>query len=313
MDTTPCSVLSSPLYAWTRAYFGDVYFDIRSAFLRGASMARRDRYTIGHVYQPTTPRQPYGRRAFSRPLVEELPHWVSIRFPVEVPAADVPMVAGGAHRVAVPMPHGGVRWLLECPRCQRHVSRLYYRADLWDSAPFNHCGWRPGLCRTCWGFRYASQYTGRRPEAAKERVEALRRAAVATHDPKTRRRRLERVRKLNALRIVRIMRYNGRKTEAFILGAVPALIRFDARIQRSWLRATTVMRRESVGQRAQLALDIALNAERWAAAGDTHCAEFANWAASTRLASLGGDAETIAAIPPGEQPADDILSPDQLE
>jgi hypothetical protein len=213
-------------------------------------MPRQPRTYIGHIYQPRE-RRPYGHRVTSHDLLEEQPWYVSVVFANKPAPPDMPMspgAPGGARRVAVHMPRGGVRWVLECPHCGRHVDRLYYRPDQRD-----WWTWRAGLCRTCWGFRYASQYTGRRPEASQERTADLRRVARRTHDAERRQRRLERVHQVETIRLVRAVRHDRRASCALNLGVLPAMLRFDARIQRAWVEVLDAALREPEDQRAALA------------------------------------------------------------
>ncbi len=261
-------------------------------------MARHDRYTLGHLYQPTTPRRAYGRRAPSCLLVEQLPRSVGVYLAHDPMALSTPCAPGGARRIAVPMPHGGVRWLLECPRCERHVDRLYYRPDLRDDPAFKQ--WRSGCCRTCWGFRYRSQYQGRRPEAARERVHAQRQTARASRDPATRRRRLQRADAVETLRIERARRHDARKNQAFTLALLPALLRCNARIRRSWFQVARAALRQPEDRRTRTAREFVLLSERYAAAGDTLSATCATWAAATLLATVGKDGVSVALPGPAE-------------
>jgi hypothetical protein len=268
-------------------------------------MARRDRYTLGHLYQPTTPRRAYGRRAQSCMLIEHLPLSMGVCLANDPMALSTPYAPGGARRIAVPMPHGGVRWLLECPRCGQHVNRLYYRPDLRDDPAFKQ--WRSGLCHTCWGFRYRSQYQGRRPEAARERVEALCQTARASRDPETCRRRLQRADAVETLRIERAMRHDARKSQAFTLALLPALLRCNARIRRTWLQVARAALRQPEDRRARTAREFALSSARYSAKGDTLSATCAAWAATTLLATLG-DAHSLA-IPAPAEPQEPLAVP----
>lgn len=65
---------------------------------------------------------------------------------------------------AIPMPHGGVRYLYRCNLCASWRARLF---NPWATV---------FVCRKCMGLRYRSQYIGRRLAADKKRCEAARRA-----------------------------------------------------------------------------------------------------------------------------------------
>jgi hypothetical protein len=125
-------------------------------------MARCEKWVEAGVYQPRW-RQPYGRRESTGLEVDVLK-----RFGNVVSATTAPESL--STRVAVPMPRGGVRWLLLCPQCQRLVTHLY-RAHA--DAPYG--------CRQCLGLRYWSQYEGRRPEAEESRLTRL--TAQAAESP----------------------------------------------------------------------------------------------------------------------------------
>jgi len=71
----------------------------------------------------------------------------------------------------LPMPRGGVRYLLVCPICHQRATRLYGRY---------HAGYRrmAHACRKCWGLRYQSQYAGRRIEAHPEYLQRVTRRQI---------------------------------------------------------------------------------------------------------------------------------------
>jgi hypothetical protein len=75
--------------------------------------------------------------------------------------------AGEVEHRYIPMPRGGYRMLVRCPRCGRWVLRLYIPDR---SGPGSRGPW---WCRHCWDIRYPSQFEGRRPVAAPERMAAL--------------------------------------------------------------------------------------------------------------------------------------------
>lgn len=201
-------------------------------------MARADRCTIGHVYQPTAPRRAYGRRNGSRVLIEDLPRFVRVLSArQDASAHEVP---GDVRRLAIPMPRGGARWVLICPTCQRHVTRLYGLS-------------RRYRCRKCWGLAYASQYAGRRPEAAPERIVALRRSARHATLPETRRRRHAQARAARRERLARAELHDYQRRLAFAIGVLPLLIRERKQQEARWERLLQVALRESRESRVLIA------------------------------------------------------------
>jgi hypothetical protein len=116
-----------------------------------------------------TRRRAYGRRPDSAPLVTDehvIPYhayWFSPCW-------------------TDPMPKGGVRYKTPCPRCGSMRRTLYGFRLSGDCA-----------CRACQGLRYPSQYQGRRPEAARDRLAALARSAVRSRSPEAAERRWARL------------------------------------------------------------------------------------------------------------------------
>jgi hypothetical protein len=127
---------------------------------------------MGFWHLGRTRRRPYGRRPQSHPWVEDVGYWGKQHVPYhwtfpEYRALDrerertwkLGDLDGYAPRTkAVPMPHGGVRYLYRCPLC------LSWRQHLYNMVA---CSF---LCRRCLGLRYRSQYIGRRVDASKERI-----------------------------------------------------------------------------------------------------------------------------------------------
>ena len=121
-------------------------------------------------------RRPYGRRSQSHPWVEDRAYWAKQYTPYwwldpEQRAIDREYARtwkpgnldGFAPRTkAVPMPHGGERYLFRCPLCSNWRLHLYNMAA---------CVF---VCRRCLGLRYKSQYIGRRVDASKERLQEAR-------------------------------------------------------------------------------------------------------------------------------------------
>lgn len=62
------------------------------------------------------------------------------------------------NRIAIPMPRGGVRYVMPCPSCGKHRTAVYRFS--WGLA-----------CRECLGMRYRSQYEGRRVESTSDRIQ----------------------------------------------------------------------------------------------------------------------------------------------
>jgi hypothetical protein len=140
---------------------------------------------MGFWHLGRTRRRPYGRRPQSHPWVEDVGYWGKQHVPYhwtfpEYRAIDRALertwkpgdLDGQAPRTkAVPMPHGGVRYLYRCPLCMSWRQHLYNMVA---------CSF---LCRRCLGLRYRSQYIGRRVDASRERIEearvALERAEAA--------------------------------------------------------------------------------------------------------------------------------------
>jgi hypothetical protein len=112
------------------------------------------------MYRPIR-RRPYGRALLSRRLVTEM-----ARRPARAFAGQLPTVTR-------PMPRGGVRLLVCCPRCDRRVAHLYNVRDL-------GARW---MCRHCWRLHYPSEYLGRCPEADPARIEALLASARRARTP----------------------------------------------------------------------------------------------------------------------------------
>jgi len=135
-------------------------------------MPRQPKWVAAGIYQPAyQPRHAYGpRRQGRHELVED---YIKQYGPIEASAiaryGSAVCPSGslvGVQLVSAPMPRGGFRWLIICPRCQKPATRLYER-------------WHPGFrtwiaaCRMCWGLRYQSQYAGRRLEAHPEYLQAV--------------------------------------------------------------------------------------------------------------------------------------------
>jgi hypothetical protein len=228
-----------------------------------STMARRDRYRRRGIYQPTTPRRPYGRRLWRRngwtphPLDTELED-----AGIAVLSARALMVAGGEgaerlHFVGIPMPRGAMRWHVHCPRCGTVAAQLYDVSGWGDAV-------RSLICRRCLGLRYASQYTLRRAEADGERVAELARHARKTQDPCARRRRLARVRALRDTRDNRASRIDRRKGQAEAIVMLSALLRSDARSHRMRIPVMHAIAGEDMAAVREMALAIeAERAEQW--------------------------------------------------
>ena len=209
-------------------------------------MPRQYKWVAAGIYQPTyEPRHAYGPRRRGRcELIEDFLRSTACDL------LDAKTVAryGGAlgaicEHVAVPMPRGGVRHLLVCPRCQGSTQWLY---------GVDHPAYRCIIyaCRACWGLRYQSQYTGRRLEAHPDYLQAKQRrqiantprdvsadldaaprrlAAVRTHQ-----RRMIRYTAAQALRATRTYRYLERRELAQDLALCILLARSEAEQRRKW-------------------------------------------------------------------------------
>lgn len=217
-------------------------------------MARRSTWVAAGIYQPIHQRKAYGRRSYSRMLLEELPISVSVRHASDAPAPHAPIITGGARRLAQPMPNGGVRWVLECPGCRRHVRMLYYRADLWEDGFFARQGMHSGMCRQCWGFAYRSQYQGRRPEAHPERLQRLDAAAHNAKSERAHKQRHARYMAASATVCRRADRYIARRELALSLAMTILLAREVNRENRRWARRILpAVLRSTPAQRRQIA------------------------------------------------------------
>jgi hypothetical protein len=131
---------------------------------------------MGQWHLGRTRRRPYGRRPQSHPWVEDRAYWAKQYTPYWW--LDAPYRALDRERErtwrpgdldglpprtkAVPMPHGGERFLFRCPLCSCWRRHLYNMAA---------CVF---VCRGCLGLRYKSQYIGRRLDASRERIEEAR-------------------------------------------------------------------------------------------------------------------------------------------
>jgi hypothetical protein len=131
---------------------------------------------MGFWHLGRTRRRPYGRRPQSHPWVEDRAYWAKQYTPYWW--LDAPYRALDRERErtwrpgdldglpprtkAVPMPHGGERYLFRCPLCSRWRRHLYNMAA---------CVF---VCRRCLGLRYKSQYIGRRLDASRERLQEAR-------------------------------------------------------------------------------------------------------------------------------------------
>jgi hypothetical protein len=213
---------------------------------------------MGFRHLDRSPRRPYGRRPRSHPLVEDMGYWGMRYTPYwwtfpEYRALDRErerertwregdLDGGGSPRTkAVPMPHGGVRYLFRCPLCNRWRQHLYNMTAL------------SFLCRRCLGLRYKSQYIGRRVDASRERLQAARmvleRAEASIQqqqqkeaDRRERRAASARLRRQQATWRARRQRferaerdYEERRDDAYMRGLVRIAVwcdRQDKRIQR---------------------------------------------------------------------------------
>lgn len=177
------------------------------------------------IYQPH-PRRAYGRRKFCAALIEDVPASACLRLP-DVPASIAKIVRGD----------NGRRYIL-CPMCQRCCAALYNRSGgyLWQ-------------CRVCAGLRYMSEYQLRRPEAAVERRHELRRRAKRTKSPETRKRCLARVNALSQAAMLRMEEEQARESDAFVLAALPLLIKEQAREAKYWRRMLLAALRTSKKER----------------------------------------------------------------
>jgi hypothetical protein len=126
-------------------------------------------------------RRPYGRALLSRRLVTEM-----ARRPARAFIGQLPMVTR-------PMPRGGMRLLVWCPRCDRRVAHLYNVLTL-------DVRW---MCRHCWRLGYPSEYLGRCPEADPARIQALLASARRARSPAVRGRREARAAQAQARRAAR--------------------------------------------------------------------------------------------------------------
>jgi hypothetical protein len=141
--------------------------------------------TMGFWHDGRRRRRPYGRRPWSRPLVEDVgilskqvvPYsWLDPESlardreraltwrPGALDAWGMPVYSRGlAPRTKpVPMPHGGYRYLFRCQQC-----------DSWRAHLYNMLA-NVFVCRVCLGLRYRSQYAGRRVDASQERLDEAR-------------------------------------------------------------------------------------------------------------------------------------------
>lgn len=250
-------------------------------------MARRTPWVAAGIYQPIHQRTAYGRSSWSAPTIEEM-----MRQLVVYRARALPDRI--ARRVAVPMPHGATRWFAICPCCGRRAASLYafdFRMPV---------GW-PALCRTCLGLRYRSQYQGRRPEAAPERLDALRASAARARAPRTQARREERLAMASRVRRTRDHRHVVRRELAFDLAGTVLLSRARRRERTSWARIVHGALRESPERRAE----IAALAPAWAA----EALGALPWRPSEEEAGHhDGEADVaVDGVPHGEAPSEDEL------
>lgn len=215
-------------------------------------MPRQYKWIASGIYQPTyEPRHAYGpRRRGRRELVEDYAAAVGIIDARQIAryaqGAAMPAYLGhlaGVPVVAVPMPRGGVRYLLVCPMCQQRATRLYGRYHAMYGR-FTHA------CRQCWGLRYQSQYAGRRLEAHPDYLQAKQRRQIANTPRdvsadldaaprrlaamRTHQRRMARYTAAQALRSTRTYRYMERRELALNLAFCVLLARGEAEQRRKW-------------------------------------------------------------------------------
>jgi hypothetical protein len=157
---------------------------------------------MGRWHLGRTRRRPYGRRPQSHPWVEDRAYWAKQYTPYRW--LDAPYRALDRERErtwrpgdldgfppptkAVPMPHGGERYLFRCPLCSCWRLHLYNMAA---------CVF---VCRRCLGLRYKSQYIGRRLDASRERIEEARVVLACAEAAITRQRKKEAARRARNLR-----------------------------------------------------------------------------------------------------------------
>ncbi len=160
------------------------------------------------LYRPVR-RSPYGRALLSRRLVTEL-----ARRPARAFAEQLPMMTQ-------PMPRGGVRLLVMCPRCDRCVAHLYNVLDLRER-------W---MCRHCWRLSYPSEYLGRCPETDPPASRPCASSARRARSPAVRQRRERRAEEAQVQ-----ARRDARATYAYV-----------ARISRALAQAVRWRAERSVG------------------------------------------------------------------
>lgn len=211
-------------------------------------MARQVKWVAAGIYHPAfQPRHAYGPRRWGRyELLEEF-----LSTPCVVLDAQTAARYGGvlgsqlSQVIAVKMPRGGVRYLLICPRCKGHVTRLYGRYH-----PFFRCLMH--ACRRCWGLRYQSQYAGRHPEAHPEYLAALGQWLAAHTMPnngynpyaaprrlarqRTHRRRTFRYEHAATLRRQRLLRHEERRDLASDMAMFILVARSEAEQRRCWVK-----------------------------------------------------------------------------
>jgi hypothetical protein len=162
-------------------------------------------------------RYPTGRRAYGRPPGS---------YPLEDEASRcVPdywryRPYDRAEKVrAIPMPHGGYRYLYRCRLCGSWRTVLYN----WMRVP--------GIlvCRACMQLRYRSQYEGRRLEASPQRVAEAVRELEQVKPPQrehTRRRRARRIEQAGRIIRLRATDLDLRRHEYFMADLKRAVRRF---------------------------------------------------------------------------------------
>jgi hypothetical protein len=200
-------------------------------------MARMQKRVSAGIYQPTCQRRAYGRYATSAALVED----------AKGAAVTAQFAPWWLPRRAVPMPCGGARKLLHCPRCRRWAVQLY-TVD-WLRPHAIGLGY---ACRVCLGLRYTSQYAGRRPEAAFDWMARLAEAARGVKSTLTCTHREQRYQAVRATVRRRRERFDARCSTAERLSLTILLVREVSRENRRWarrilpavLRADVATRRE---------------------------------------------------------------------
>lgn len=213
-------------------------------------MPRQPKWVAAGIYQPTyQPRRAYGHRGrYPREMVDNCERQMGVIRAAEIARYGPALLSGGMaglQLVSVPMPRGGVRWLLTCPRCKGTSTRLYER---W------HGGFRTfaTACRKCWGLVYRSQYEGRRLEAHPDYLQSVTHRQIdrTPHEPRgyfpiparrqiamyTHARRMQRYDRLQTLLDRRTSRYIARRETASAISMLTLLARSERQEQNRWRR-----------------------------------------------------------------------------